>query len=397
MPSGFIGFLVVVVLLFVAVGAVPGLATSAGPLFLFLVIGVAALVLIPGLRRLVIGLVVVALLAALALSAVNTQVQQAKNTISSATSVPGAMLEAIGDTLFGPGVSLEDNRGLAWLDSLTKGYRRFEGTPFVRGDGDRCCIDPNDITQGFLGDCWMLASLGALALTSPGTIANAIRDNGDGTYDVTLYRKQGSQDRPSFVPEVIRVDNLFPALRWPFYMMPGNDTAPLYARTGDSGLDGTAELWVMVIEKAFAQRDAGYPTVHGGLGYDALEVMTGRPSTGVNPRTVSRARLASLLNSLHGSGYAITAGTLTDDELSSAPAETRGLFAGPGQTLVTEHEYFVRDYDAAAETLVMGNPHGAFAERPTFSLTLDQFQRGFGQVAFNRPATAAGINGCQCP
>ena len=390
MPNGLIAILIVFVLLFVAVAAVPGVATNAGPLLLYLVVAVAALFLVPALRRLVVLLVVAALFTSMMYSAVNTQYQEAKRTVSSATSAPRAMLETVKETLFGPGVWHRDEKQLSWEDSLLLGYRRFEGTPFVQGAADRCCIDSNDITQGAIGDCWMLASLGALAVTSPGTVARAIRDNGDGTYDVTLYRKEGSKDAASFTPEIIRVDNLFPAYRWPFFMWPGT-AAPVYAQIGDTGSDGTAELWVLVLEKAFALRNLGYSSIHGGLGYDALEVMTGRPSIGVLPASIPRSRLASLLSSLHASGYAITAGTLADEaQLPSLSPSTRDLFKrGPDQKLVTQHEYFVRRFDAATETLEMGNPHGNVDGAPHIPADAGSVSRGL-QPGLLQPSRARG-------
>jgi len=58
-----------------------------------------------------------------------------------------------------------------------------------------CCISAKNIVQGAIGDCYFMASLGAVATWSPGTIQNAIRDNQNGTYTVTLF-KTGRRRQP---------------------------------------------------------------------------------------------------------------------------------------------------------------------------------------------------------
>jgi len=63
---------------------------------------------------------------------------------------------------------------------------RPEETPFVRGEGDRHTVDPNDIRQGGYGSCGLLATLHSIAQQDPSVIQDMIQDNGDGTYTVTF-------------------------------------------------------------------------------------------------------------------------------------------------------------------------------------------------------------------
>ena len=88
---------------------------------------------------------------------------------------------------------------------------------------------PTDIQQGRSGDCWMLASLSAIARTPAGRewLKAVITDNHDGTY--TVHFKNG---------EDVTVD----------------DSSDILGRNASSGED----KWVLIIEKAFAKR-------HGGL------------------------------------------------------------------------------------------------------------------------------------
>ncbi|MET0910817.1 MAG: C2 family cysteine protease, partial [Ilumatobacteraceae bacterium] len=97
-----------------------------------------------------------------------------------------------------------------------------------------------DIDQGDLGDCWFLASLGAISQSDPGWITRHIRDNGDGTHTVTLYDRTGDGE---YEPVEITVDGDFPV---------DADGDPVYSQPAAGN-----ETWAMLYEKAFAQWKGG--------------------------------------------------------------------------------------------------------------------------------------------
>lgn len=389
MARGFVGFLILVVLAFVFL---PGLLSgAAGPLGLGILVALA-LLFVPSFRRFAIGAVVLAVLAAFAYSAVVRQYEAAKQGATAAVfGAPASATTAIHDALFVPGLyTTGDSVFGSWLDWVQHGYREFEGTPFVLGSGDRCCADPNDIQQGALGDCFILASLGALATVSPSTIIGAIHDNGDKTYGVTLH----VADRAGHLaPVVITVDDRFPGFRWPYSMTQPN---PLFAQVGEPG-GSPRELWVMLIESAFAQAEQdGYQQLNqGGRGFDTLQAMTGRTSIVVHPHDVTRDNLGATLASLERSGYAMTAGTVDVNQIIETGPNP--LLVDTGQNdarLVSTHEYFVRHYDPVAEKVTLGNPH---TRGSTVVLTLDEFKFAIDSVFFNRPAASSTGGACHCP
>jgi hypothetical protein len=142
-------------------------------------------------------------------------------------------------------------------------YGEIVAELFVKGAIDENKIDPNDVQQGQLGDCYFLAAIAAVARANPKALEKLIKDNGDGTYDVTLYVYNNFLSW-SRSPTVIKVKPEFPKKA---------DGTPAYAKAGDN------ELWVMLLEKAYAQYEGSYGDIHGGYTEKGIGVLTGENAT----------------------------------------------------------------------------------------------------------------------
>ena len=158
----------------------------------------------------------------------------------------------------------EKHAGTEYLDYT-------DGAAFVQGAGDAHAVDANDVKQGALGDCYLIAGMAAVARANPAAIQKLIKDNGDGTYDVTLYIRKSRYARPT--PVVTRVDGRLAS------KSPGS---PIYAGIGDKA-EGKAELWTALIEKTVAQQKGSYDLISGGNiakdGFNfagATELLTGK-------------------------------------------------------------------------------------------------------------------------
>jgi len=118
-------------------------------------------------------------------------------------------------------------------------------------------VDPDDICQGFLGDCWLLSSIACLA-----EFPQAIKDlfitkevTDDGRYELRL-----------FDPEIeewitVVIDDFVPCRI-------GGD-APLFT-SAKSG-----EMWVSLLEKAIAKMYHSYAKIEGGYSFYAFRMLTG--------------------------------------------------------------------------------------------------------------------------
>lgn len=104
----------------------------------------------------------------------------------------------------------------------------------------------SDIEQNALGDCYFMAALGSVVAGDPELIRDMIRDEGNGSYSVRFYREQSDG---TFRHVWVRVDADLPV------DAEGNVA---YAGAKDSDGDGKRELWVALVEKAYARFNDQY-------------------------------------------------------------------------------------------------------------------------------------------
>ena len=148
---------------------------------------------------------------------------------------------------------VKDAGSLEWLRaSEVVGNPRVEGQrPVLIRNG----ITASDIGQGALGDCWLLSAFACLS-EFPGAIRNLFctnEINARGKYRVRLY-----DDMKADWCEVT-VDDLVPC----------KNGRPAFAQPNEG------ELWVLILEKAFAKHCNSYAGIDGGLTLWALHAMTG--------------------------------------------------------------------------------------------------------------------------
>jgi Ca2+-binding RTX toxin-like protein len=119
-------------------------------------------------------------------------------------------------------------------------YQNFSSDPLYGPGGP----SPDDINQGYLGDCYYLAGLSAVAKTCPDKIRQTVVDLGDGTYAVDFH-KNGAD-------AFVRVDG----------DLPTSGGQLVYAGPGKGN-----SIWVPIAEKAWAffRNDQGtYASIEGG-------------------------------------------------------------------------------------------------------------------------------------
>ena len=120
-------------------------------------------------------------------------------------------------------------------------------------------IEPADIAQGQLGDCWLMCSLASLAeFDNP--IGSPIRDIiTESDHELGIYKVKLCK---AGVWKEYILDSFFPCF-------PGGE--PIYSKAHGH------ELWVMLLEKAFAKANGSYTAIRSGWAYEALVDCTGAP------------------------------------------------------------------------------------------------------------------------
>ena len=198
-------------------------------------------------------------------------------------------------------------------------YTKVAVDLFVKGKTDTNAIDPNDVKQGKLANCYFLAAVAAVARAKPEALKKLIKKNGDGTYDVTLYvhDKWLSVNRK---PKIIKkVEPTFPL---------DKDGKPIYAKMGDK------ELWVMLLEKAYAMHKGSYSKSAWGNPEDAIEALGGKDASGHKLSGLSDKEILEKVKHAIDNKLPITA--------SSKKLEGKKAIAAGEHHIVGSHSYSVR-------------------------------------------------------
>jgi hypothetical protein len=236
-------------------------------------------------------------------------------------------------------------------------YGPYEG-PLTTGPGDGFAA--GDVNQGGIGDCWMIAGIQALAIHDPDALKRMIRRNSNGLYTVTFG--DGTE-------VVVSAD-----------LPLGPDGRPAFASNGI----GDAELWPLLIEKAYAQRQGSWGAVVGGNQSTSIEMLTGRDRSTIPAAEVSVADLAERQRRGEILGISTIAGpggdaaAREDWRLHHAPEPYR---RPEWQRLVAQHAFIVTRVDEAAGTVTVVNPWNPDAGEVV--LTEAELKASIAQVEVN--------------
>ncbi len=255
----------------------------------------------------------------------------------------------------------------------THEYKRMDGKLFKWG------VRAQDVTQGWLADCYLAAALSAVAQRYPGDIEDSFQEVGGGVYKVRMYELDW--DTEAATAHWITVDADFPWFK--------DKKTWAYLQSAQKG-----ELWPALWEKAYAKFKAGgagdYDTIgQGGFEGDVMEAVTG---TFCDYHEISRMRdddLWTKLKKAADAGQAITAGTYSPKKNAEGKEEDdrygkTGVYGDHAYTVMGVRE---KGRGRNKQRMVQlrnpwgsGEPTGNGKDDGIFEITLKQFKESYEAV-----------------
>jgi len=266
--------------------------------------------------------------------------------------------------------------------SFRAGLSRIQSTPRVLFADDTPDLDA--LRQGPIGDCWLLASIGAFVHRDPKALQELVTPTKDG------FRVRFADGQSA-------------------------DVAPLTdAELALSGTTGDEGLWLPVVEKAMGQlRQLQNPQKHtadtasdalaGGSTATVLRMLTGKtterlafhkrvPTSKTPPATPPEAVPADTADALAEKAHAALAAAFAERRLVTCSTNTAKHPPG----IAGKHAYAVLGYDAAAQVVTVWNPHGRSRKpdgepglangyattKGVFALPLREFVQAFSSMAW---------------
>ncbi len=223
-------------------------------------------------------------------------------------------------------------------------------------------ISAKDPEQLYLGDCFLVAAMSAVADTHPEVIKKAFKKVG-ANYEVSMFTKSGKTEK-------VTIDTDLPHNSWYGWY---------YARAHDS-----KEIWPALLEKAFAAKAGNsYEGINGGLSGDAMQQLTGKKSVDTLTRAsgVTADTMFAQLKAAVAAKKPTTAATYGD---SSAAKYT-------GTNIHTDHTYVVlgTSREGGVNYVKLRNPWGNSEpvgngrDDGIFKLDMPTFMKLFWGISIN--------------
>ena len=248
--------------------------------------------------------------------------------------------------------------------------QQIKGDAFVKGKYEPHVVNPNDVEQGQIANCYLLAAMAAVARANPDAIQRLIRSRGKGVYDVTIYISSRTNAKPGEgerTPIVVTVDDTFPT---------SSNGKEAFAQRGDLNADGKPELWVMLIEKAYATHKGSYDASAWGNPGEAMATLTGnRSDTYYTDRWTDRQTAKIIDNSL-AKNLPVTASTpAMSDTLKEQAQEVN-------PNIGERHAYSIKKVNPDSLTISLQNPWGSVYD--VNDLAIAKFRQFYNKFQIGR-------------
>lgn len=215
--------------------------------------------------------------------------------------------------------------------------RRQEGEAFLWGEGDLHAANVTDVQQGYLGDCYFMALLAAIAQVRPDAIEQMVKPNDDGSFTVSFFGPDGKR-----VQQIVQPT--FPSYE--------NSGDPVYAQFGDQSDVYGKEMWPMLIEKAWMQARGSWLDIEGGKNDPKKHAIAMTGDVREEYALPGKLSDEALFNKL--AQHFLSKQPITFASPSNGGAKKKALKSG----VITNHGYALWHVKPESKTIDMYNPHG---------------------------------------
>jgi calpain-15 len=222
-------------------------------------------------------------------------------------------------------------------------WKRAVDLPVLNKDGKLAIfyegIDPADVRQGILGDCWFLSSVSALA-EKPDRIKKLFMNDHLEPNDVGIYGIRVCKNGEWID---IVVDDWIPV----------RNDIPVFSKANGH------ELWVILLEKAWAKLHGTYQRIETGLSLTALRDMTGAPSYLIKIEKMNKEELWRKIKEADDKDYVMSVASQPAWDVEKMQIKEKGVSTFHSYSLIDVFEVPISP-DKQERLLKIRNPWGNF-------------------------------------
>jgi hypothetical protein len=237
------------------------------------------------------------------------------------------------------------------LDGVTA-FAAYNGSKDLRDDPYGDGIDPNDVMQKGLGDCYFMAAEMALARSNPQAIENDITQNSGGSFTVKIYNNpaapRAGSTQTGWISYTFAADSIL------------TNGWAMAGLSGDyNSFTGNVEIWPQLLEAAWMKLNGGtYQGISSGTTSDALIALTGLPYTFIPLVGMTNQQIGHSIQQELATGAPVAIGTFQD---TFGKKGSFSLFPATGNVYY-DHAYVVEsvntDVDGNIVSVTLLNPWG---------------------------------------
>ncbi len=231
-------------------------------------------------------------------------------------------------------------------------------------------VNPNDVEQGQVPNCYLLAEMVALARTNPDEMMKYIRPKENGVYEVTIYvnsEPNAKINQGSKTPVTFILDDILP---------PSNYGKSAFEQRGEVSVFGEEQLLLMLIEKAYATYKGTYDSSLWSQPEMEISELTSNSSDTYHTDKFSDKQLANIIDSSLIKTLSVTTATSTMSENAKERA------ANINRGITERTTYNVKKVDPSSLTINLQSSWGSSYD--VNNLSISEFRKFFHRIRLRR-------------